>query len=127
MDSEKSNQSLITFAFVVAGFLAFFITNVVMEVLAGTFGAVARLRSMDAVHHGLPFGMGILVFLLLFLNPKVYTWADESVTEVRKVVWPSRKDTTAMTIVCCVMVVVAGIGFGVFDFFASHLVKMVVK
>lgn len=124
---EKSNQSIVNFSFVLAGFIAYFISNVLLEVLAATFGAVARFRNIEAVKHGLPVSVGLLVFLILFLNPKVQVWADEVVTEVRKVVWPSRKDTVAMTIVCCVMVVIAGIGLGIYDFLASQLIKMFVN
>lgn len=126
MDTEKNNQNIVNFAFVVAGFLAYFITNVLLEVLAGTFGAVARVRSIDAVNHGLPVAVGLVTFFVLFLNKKVQTWADESVTEVRKVVWPSRKDTIAMTIVCCVMVVLAGISLGVYDLLCSQMIKLFV-
>ena len=46
---------------------------------------------------------------------------------MRKVVWPSKKDVTAMTMVVCVMVVIAGVGLGIFDFFASQLIKVFVN
>lgn len=126
MDNEKSNQSIVNFAFVVSGFLAYLVVAVLFETLAETFGPVARLRNIEAVKHGIPVAAGLITFLALFLNKRVHVFADECVTEVRKVVWPSQRDTTAMTIVCCVMVVVAGIGFGVFDFFASQLIKLMV-
>lgn len=127
MDNEKSNQNIISFSFVIAGFIAFGVTYTVFEILAEAFGAVARLRAQEVFKQGLPVAVGFAVFLALFLNPKIYVWADECVGELRKVVWPSRKDTIAMTTVCCVMVVVAGIGFGVFDFFASQLIKVFVR
>ncbi len=127
MDNEKSNQSIINFAFVALGFLAYFITAVLFETFAGAFGVVARFRNIEAAKHGLPVAVGIAVFLALFLNKNVHVFVDEAVTEVRKVVWPSRKDTTAMTLVCCVMVVMAGLGLGAFDFLASQLIKAFVN
>ncbi len=127
MDSEKSNQSLINFGFVLVGFLVWFVVGVLFETLASTFGAVQRVRANEIIQHGLPVSLGIATFLILFFNPKVQVWADEVITEVSKVVWPSRKDTTAMTIVCCVMCVVAGIGFGLFDLFATRLIKLFVN
>lgn len=126
MENEKSNQSIVNFAFVVAGFLAYFVTMIIFEVLADTFGPVARLRAMEAAKHGIPVAVGLITFLTMFLNKKVHVFADECVVELRKVVWPSQRDTVAMTTVCCVMVVVAGIGFGLFDFFASQLIKVFV-
>lgn len=127
MDNEKSNQSIVNFAFVVSGFLAYLAVALLFETLADTFGPVARLRSIELAKHAIPVGSGLVTFLALFLNKKVHAYADECVVEIRKVVWPSRKDTVAMTIVCCVMVVVAGIGLGVFDFFASQLIKVFVN
>lgn len=127
LDNDKNNQSVINLAFVVAGFLVYFVVSILFETLAATFGVVQRLRSNDVVQHGLPVALGLATFLLLVMNPKVKAWADEVVTEVSKVVWPSRKDTTAMTIVCCVMCVMAGIAFGLMDFFSSQLIKFFVN
>ena len=127
MDAEKSNESIVNTAFAMAGILVYFITAVLLEVLAGTFGSVARIRNIAAVQHGFPVAVGIITFVFLFTNKKTHSWADECITEVRKVVWPSRKDTVAMTIVCCAMVLIAGISFGVFDFFASQLIKVFVN
>ncbi|HWU43045.1 MAG TPA: preprotein translocase subunit SecE, partial [Bdellovibrio sp.] len=121
---ERSNQSLVNFAFVMLSFLAYYVTNSIFEVLAGTFGAVARLHDNVTVKHGVPVAIGLIAFFVLFLNPKSQTWADESIAELRKVVWPSRKDTIAMTTVVCVMVVVCGIALGLFDLAASQLIKV---
>jgi preprotein translocase subunit SecE len=124
---EKSNQSLVNFAFVMSGFLGYYVTNSIFEVLAGTFGVVARLHDKVAVKHGLPVGVAVITFMILFLNPKTQTWADESITELRKVVWPTRKDTIAMTTVVCVMVLLCGMALGIFDFASSQLIKIFVK
>lgn len=127
MDNEKSNDSIVNFAFVVAGFLAFFIAGVLLDIAANTFGSIASLRNQPLVQHGFPVVAGVATFLILFLNKNMRTVADEAVTEARKVVWPSRKDTWAMTMVVCVMVVIAGLGFGVFDFLSSRLIQVFVN
>jgi preprotein translocase subunit SecE len=127
MENEKSNQSIINGAFVAAGFLVYLLVNILFETFAGSFGAVARLRNIDVLKHGLPVGLALITMLVLFITPKTRLWADEAVIEVRKVVWPTRKDVTAMTLVCCVMVVLAGLGFGVFDFLSSRVIALIVK
>ena len=126
MDNDKSNRSIVNFAFVVAGALVYLAVGFLFETLADTFGPVAVLRANELAKHGLPIVAGFGSFLFLILNQKVHVYADECVVEIRKVVWPSRKDTVAMTIVCCVMCVVAGLGLGVFDFLASQLIKVFV-
>ena len=127
MDAEKSNESLVNTSFAFAGILVYFVVSVLLEVLAGTFGTVARFRNMEVVQHGLPVAAGIACFLVMFMNKKIHTWADECVTEVRKVVWPSRKDTMAMTMVCCGMVVLAGVCLGIWDFVAKEMIKLFIN
>ena len=127
MENEKNNQSIVNAAMVASGFLAYYVSSTLFETFAGMFGAVARWHAVEIYKHGIPVGFGLLIFLLMFLSKNVHVFLDEAIVEVRKVVWPSRKDTVAMTIVCCVMVVVAGIGFGLFDLLASQLVKMFVN
>ncbi len=127
MVDERNNQNIVNTAFAAGGALAYLVTGLVFETLGGAFGAVGRIREVDAIKHGVPVAVGLICFLVLFMNPKTQVWADECIAEVRKVVWPSRKDTTAMTIICCVMCIVAGIGFGLFDLFASQLIKFLVN
>ncbi len=124
---DNSNKKIITVSFVIVGFLAAAMLDVVLTAVSAHVGAVARFRALPIVHHGLPVAMGVLVFLILQLNGRIVIWADECVAEVRKVVWPSRKDTTAMTIVVCIMLVVAGVCFGLFDYVSGNLIKTIVK
>ncbi|MGE3683760.1 MAG: preprotein translocase subunit SecE [Bdellovibrionales bacterium] len=124
---EKNTQNITNFAFVAAGFLAYFVVAVLFDTLAGAFGAVARLRNVELAQHGIPVAVGLITFLALFMNKRAHAFMEEVVVEVSKVVWPSRKDTVAMTIVCCVMVVVAGLGLGAFDFLSSQLIKVFVN
>jgi preprotein translocase subunit SecE len=127
MENEKKNQQFVTTGFVAAGFLAFFVASVVFETLGDMFGPVKALRSQELFKHGLPIAIGFITFVALFVNKTAQTIADECVTELSKVVWPSRRDTTAMTIVCCVMVVTAGIALGLYDFLCSQMIKIFVN
>ncbi len=124
---EKDNSKIITISFVIAGAIIWGTMTVLLNSLSGSFAFVARMRALDLVNHGLPISLGILTFALLQFNPKVVAWADEVVVEIRKVVWPSRKDTMGMTTVVCIMVVIAGVAFGIWDFISGHLIKMLLN
>jgi preprotein translocase subunit SecE len=50
----------------------------------------------------------------------------EVVYELRKVVWPSRKETIGSTIVVLVIVIISGVYLGVVDLVLSRLIRMVV-
>lgn len=122
---NQANQKIMTVCFVISAFLVGLIIQVILRSSAGAFGVMAKLYSQDIFAHGLPVGLGLATFLYLQLNPKVKAWAEECIIEVRKVVWPSKKDTSGMTTVVCVMLVIASIILSVFDLLSGSLVKMV--
>jgi preprotein translocase subunit SecE len=124
---ENDNRKFITMSFLAVGVVAAIVVNVLLDSLAATFGPVARVRSMDLVAHGLPIAVGVVTFVLLQFNAKVLVWADEVMVEVRKVVWPTRRDTSAMTMVVCVMLIISGVFLGIFDFVARNVIKMVIN
>ena len=53
------------------------------------------------------------------------TFADEAVTELKRVYWPSRKETTAFTWVVLVVVAFVSLYLGVVDYFISLIMRMV--
>ena len=123
---ENDNKKIVTLIAVFSGALTAFVFDIILETLAASFTVIVRLRSNETVQHGLPILIGFIVFAFLQFHPKTKVWLEEVVSEIRKIVWPSQKDVTAMTIVCCVMVVVAGLGFGIFDYVSSQVMKVFV-
>lgn len=113
---ENNNNKTISICFMIAGILVGLVASVLMDTLAavGT-GAFGRAVAQDSVRLGVPIALGIVTIIALYTNKSVLTWADEVVTEISRVVWPSRKDTVAMTLVVCVMVLLSGIFFGLLD------------
>lgn len=115
-------KKISTVSFLLAGGLAWLVVGVIFRALAGAFGNVQRLYGMDIFSHGLPVAVGLVVFLFLQFNPKVLVWAEAVIIEVSKVVWPSRKDTTGMTIVTVIMVLIASGILFLFDNIARLIV-----
>jgi preprotein translocase subunit SecE len=124
---DQNNSKIMTVSFVVAGFLAGVVVKVLMDTLAGFASWAVQMNSIEAVKHGLPLTVGFLTFIFLQFNPKIRVWAEESIVELRKVVWPTFKDTRAMTIVVCVMLVIASLILGLFDVVSGHLVKLILS
>lgn len=127
MEADKVNQKTTMVAFVAAGFLTHLVTRVLFDTLGSMFAIVERYRSIEIVKHGVPLTAAIAVFLVLQLNPRMHAWADEVVTEIRKIVWPSQRDTTVTTIAVCVMVLVAGLGLAMIDYMSSILIKWIIN
>ncbi|XGC80109.1 preprotein translocase subunit SecE [Bdellovibrio bacteriovorus] len=124
---EKTNSKILTISFAVAAFLAGLTISLLIKAFAGAFGVVARFADSDIVRHGLPVAVGFVVFAVLQFNPKVLAWGEDVVTEVRKVVWPSRKDTTAMTIACVVMVLISSVIISSFDLISGFFINFLMK
>jgi preprotein translocase subunit SecE len=121
---QSNTNKTITVSFMLAGILAGIFIAVVCETIAAiATGPVGRFFAQDLVRHGLPVVVGFAVFVFLQANKGIHSWADEVVTEISRVVWPSRKDTTAMTVVVCVMVLLSGVLFGVLDAVSGAVVS----
>jgi preprotein translocase subunit SecE len=123
---ENTNNKIATVCFMAAGILIAIFFSIVMSTLAAvTTGAVGRFFAQDMVRHVLPALVGLACFIGFQLSKVIGAWADEVITEIRRVVWPSRKDTVAMTIVVCVMLLISGVFFGILDVVSGSVVDTV--
>ena len=93
------NQRYILLGFLsVAAFLGFAVRGLAIPLLA-------RLEVVDPQFG--PFSgtalvgilVGVATFLVMNRHPIVYSFTDESVTELRKVTWPTKDDTVRSTTV----------------------------
>ncbi|WP_413290339.1 preprotein translocase subunit SecE [Bdellovibrio sp. HCB337] len=124
---EKTNSKIITLSFAIVAFLVGLVVSLLMKAFAGAFAVVARANDVDLIRHGLPLIIGFGLFAYCQFNSKVVAWGDEVVTEVKKVVWPSRKDTTAMTIVVCIMVLISSVIISSFDMISGYVINTLVR
>lgn len=124
---DRANNKIITVSFVVAAILLWLCVRLLIETFAATFGVVARAVDSDVVRHGLSVGAALALFAALQFNSRVRSWAEEVVIELRKVVFPSRKDTMAMTTVVVIMVIISGLIIMTFDFLSGYLVNSIVN
>ncbi len=124
---NKANSKILTLSFALSGGILGFTVSLLIKAFSGAFAVVARAAGSDLVRHGVPVLVGFGLFALLQFHPKILAWADEVVTEVRKVVFPSRKDTTAMTIVVIIMVFISSLIITSFDFISAYIIKAVIS
>jgi len=128
MENTNLNSKIVTISFMTAAILIGLVVSVLLESLAAvSVGGFGRFIAQDYVQHGLPVIIGLLSFFALQFNKKIVSWAEDVVTELRKIVWPSRKDTTAMTIVVCVMLLISGAVLGLMDFVSSKVIETLLQ
>jgi len=65
--------------------------------------------------------LGSLAAIIAYRNDRVFELAAEVVNELRKVAWPTRKETRAATVVVIVTVLVFAVILGLYDAFWSWL------
>jgi preprotein translocase subunit SecE len=120
---DKTNQKILTLSFATVSVLVWGSISLLFKTFAGTFGIVARLHDIDFIKHGMPVLIGVILFLALQFNKKVLLWGDDVALEIRKVVWPSKKDTIAMTIVVIVMVLISTLVITGLDFASGFVIN----
>lgn len=124
---NKNNDKILTLSFAIFAFLIGFSLHLILKSLSGAFAVIARLNENDLFQHGLPVVVGFGLFLYLQFNPKVLTWGREVVLEISKVVFPSRKDVSALTVVVIVFVMISSVIITVFDFLSNFIVKGIIN
>ncbi len=124
---DKSTQKIITLSFLTFAILIYLSFNLLLKAFASSFGVVARFQDIAFVKHGFPVLLGLSIFLFLQFNKDIHLWASEVVLEIKKVVWPSRKDVTAMTIVVIVMVIISSVIITTFDFISGYVVSYLMR
>lgn len=124
---EKTIQKVMMVGFVSGAFLVGYAVHVISTLLASSWGTYARLANSELVSNGLPVVFGFAFFAFVMASKTVKSWAQEVVVEVSKVVWPSQKDTTAMTIFVCFFMIISGLILGFFDYISSQVIQFIIE
>ena len=123
---DGNNKKVLTVCFMLAGFLAAIVVHILMGAAISISGTATRFLSGDFVANGLPILVGFITFLVMQFTPSILTWADEVIVEVKRSVWPSRRDTVAMTIAVTVMILISAGFLGVLDVLSSKVINLLV-
>lgn len=124
---ENTNSKIITASLAAVSVIVGVTVHLLLKALAGAFGVIARFADQDVVRHGLPILVGGALFFGCILNPKFKVWAEEVVAEIRKVVFPSRKDTVAMTVSVIVMVIISSVIITLMDWVSGVGINSLMK
>ncbi len=123
---EQNNKKLLSVCFAIAAVLIGVLTNTIIELLASASGFVARYVQSDLVQHVVPAASGVVAFLVLQFNSNIVTWGDDVISEIRKVVWRTPKETSALTIVVCIMLLICGLFFAGIDAVSAKIVNYLI-
>ena len=123
---EKTINKIMMVSFVGGAALVGYTVQVVSALLSNTWPIYARATDNDMVSGLIPVVAAAFCFFYLFFSKSVRTWAQEVIVEISKVVWPSKKDTTAMTVFVCFFMILTGIILGIFDMISSQIIQTII-
>jgi preprotein translocase subunit SecE len=124
---DKTNSKVVTVSFALFAMLIGLSISLLLKAFSGAFSIVARATDADLVRHGMPVLIGLGLFLYLQFTPKVLAWADEVISEIKKITWASKKDTYGMTVAVVVMVTISGIVVALFDYLSAFLLNTFIR
>jgi preprotein translocase subunit SecE len=70
-------------------------------------------------------GVAAIATVVAWKNEQVFTLASEVAGELRKVTWPSRKETVSSTIIVIITTIIASLLLGVFDGLWAWVTRMI--
>jgi preprotein translocase SecE subunit len=119
-----SNQRYILMGFLgTAAFLGFAIRGLVVPLLARievVDPAIGPLLGTDV----LGLTVGIVTFLGMNRHAKVYSFSDESITELRKVTWPTKEEAIRSTTVCIITTFFIAATLAFYDYVWGRVTKV---
>lgn len=124
---DNTNSKIVTLSFLSFSIIIGFTVSTLLRVFSGAFGVIAKAMEYDLVKHGLPVAIAFGLFIYLQFNKNVLAWADEVIAEIKKIVWPTTKDTRGMTIVVVIMVLISSVIVSVFDMFSGFVLNQLMK
>ena len=108
---EEGPNKAVHIMFLTGGLILFFVLNWTGEWLTGYFVR----HPNDFAINGIAALLALVVGVWLYRNDRVYTLAHEIASELKKVTWPTKKETQLGTMVVIVMVIISAIILGAFD------------
>lgn len=113
IDSPADRMKLIGVAALVLGGLILFY-------LFGEYSFLYRVLAFLVV-----LGVAVFLFLQTGRGARTLSFFKDARTEVRKVVWPTRAETTQLTITVMIIVFLVGLFLWLLDSFLSYLFRFI--
>jgi preprotein translocase subunit SecE len=108
---EEGPNKAVHIMFLTGGLLLFFVLNWTGEWVWSNFVR----HPNDLAINGFAALVALIGGIWLYRNDRIYTLAHEIASELKKVTWPTKKETQLGTFVVIVMVIVSAIILGTFD------------
>ncbi len=113
--------------FLISAVLGFLVFSKLLTVAVTYFDFYAYGEYVDILVRVVPIVAALGLFIGLYQNAKANAYMTEVVVELKKVVWPGKKEVYAATLVVIVAVLIASAILGLFDSLWSFLIRHIIQ
>ena len=120
----KNSKHIIFIILTAAWLLAVSVRGLIIPILARFEIGDPQLFGLNATSIG-AIVLGTVTFLILNRHPKVVTFTDEVIDELRKVTWPEKDDTVHSTVVVIGLTLFIAGALATYDYVWAEVTQMV--
>jgi preprotein translocase subunit SecE len=120
----KNSKSIIFILLGIAWLVAVSIRGLAIPILARFEIGDAQFLGINSTSWG-AIGLGSVVFFMLNRHPKVISFTDEVINELRKVTWPDKDETVHGTVVVIGLTLFIAAVFGIYDYVWAEVTQIV--
>ena len=120
----KNSKHIIFIMLTAAWLLAVSVRGLIIPILARFEIGDPQLFGLNATSIGAII-LGTVTFLILNRHPKVVTFTDEVIDELRKVTWPEKDDTVHSTVVVIGLTLFIAGALATYDYVWAEVTQMV--
>ena len=99
-------------------------TKVAVERVMAYMDIYVRNISLQVVINLLPILVAGAAAYITYRTEKIKNYLLEVIAEVKKVVWPNKKETWGATVVVIIAVIISGIVLGLFDWLSTLIMGL---
>jgi len=116
------NRKIIVGLYLAAGLLVGYLSHATMNYLYISFYKVSRIPGIQIGKEVIPVLLGILTFTIFMKHKQANLVMGESVSELKKVTWPSKDDVVRSTYVVMICIAIASAFLATFDLFFGKVI-----
>ena len=122
MDKITRNVFLITLLAIAV--ICGYTTKVAVDRIMTYMDIYVRNISLQVVINIIPVLVGAAAAYITYRKDKIRNYLLEVIAEVKKVVWPNKKETWGATVVVIIAVIISGIVLGIFDWLSTLIMSL---
>jgi len=120
-------KKILSIVFIVFSLLIWRISYVALNNFAGYFQLYEKYSWMSLAINVLPVLIAVVTYYLCYRIEQVKVYMTDVVSEVKKVVWPTKKETWGATLVVLIAVIISALVLGFFDWGFGMLFKWILS